>query len=103
MELLQCRRRLDTQLVDEHPSRVLVGLQRLRLPPAAIEREHQLAPRALTQWVLAHERLELADEPGSATELELRLDPLLERRQAKFLQACRLVLGERLVREVTEW
>ena len=102
VQLLQGRRRLDTQLVDEHLARVLVGLERLRLAPASVEREHELAARALAKRVLADERLELADELGGATELELRLDPLLDRRQAKLLEPRRLVLGERLVREVGE-
>ena len=102
MQLLQRRRRLYPELVDEHLARVLVRLERLRLPAAAVEREHELAARALAHRVLTHELLEPADELGRATELELRLHPLLDRRQPKLLEPGRLVLGERLIREVAE-
>ena len=44
--------------------------------------------------------LELADELGSATKLELGLDPLLDGGQPQLLEPGGLVLGERLVREV---
>src|SRR4029450_12062015 len=102
VELLKRRRWLDPELLHEHPARVLVGLERLRLPPASIERKHQLAARALTQRVLANDLLEFAHERRRATALGLRLDPLLDRGQAKFLEPCRLVLRERLIWKIGE-
>ena len=102
MELLEGRRRLDAELVDEHPPSFLVGLERFRLSTGAIEGEHQLTASALPKRVLSHERLELAHEPRGSAELELRLDPLLDRRQAQLLEARGLVLRKGLVREVAE-
>ena len=60
---------------------MLIRGQRLRLPPRTVEREHQLSDEALPQSVLANERLELPDQLSVLTERELRVDPLLERRQ----------------------
>ena len=40
------RARLDADLVEQPPARVAVGLERLGLAPAAVEREHQLRRRA---------------------------------------------------------
>ena len=46
LERLQLRRRLDAELV-EHAARLAVGLERVGLPPRAVEREDQLAANAL--------------------------------------------------------
>ena len=85
MQLLKSRRRLDPELLDERPARVLVRLERLGLPSAAVERKHQLSARPLPERVLAHDRLELADELGGTAELELGLDSLLDRSQPQLL------------------
>ena len=44
---------LDAELLDERPSRCLVGLERLGLAPGPVEAEHQLAAQTLPQRVLA--------------------------------------------------
>ena len=94
---------LDAELVDEDASRVLVGLERVRLPPAAVEGEHQLAAQALAQGVLADQRLELADELGMGAKRKLGLNPLLKRRDAQLVEpAGDLALGEPLVDEIRE-
>ena len=80
----------------------MVRLQRLGLTPRSVEREHQLAPQALPQRVLRDQRLELADELSAAAELEVGVDPLLERLQAQLLEPADLGLGERLEGEVGE-
>src|SRR5262249_56843039 len=74
--------------------------ERLGLPPGAVEREHQLPAEALTQRVPSHEPLELADELRVAAELEIGVDPLLEREYAQLLEARDLICRERFVREV---
>ena len=102
MQLLQEGRRLDAELLDEHLARVLVGLQSLRLPPTAVEREHELAARTLAHRVLTHELFELADEAGRTTAIELSLHLLLNRGHAKLLEPGRLVLSKRLVRKIGE-
>jgi hypothetical protein len=50
--------------------------------------------------VLGDERLHLADERAMPAELELGVDPVLERGQPQLLQAADLVLRKRLVREL---
>ena len=92
--------RLDTELVDERPSSLLVGLECFRLPARPVERQHQLRVQALAVGMLAWQRLELADQLGIAAERELRLDPLLDRGQTQLLEPGDLRLGERLVGEV---
>jgi hypothetical protein len=79
LELLERRTRLDPQLLDQGRPRGLVRSKRLGLPAGVVEREHQLPPETLTQRVLGDEVLELAHELGVAAELEIGVDPLLER------------------------
>ncbi len=57
MQLLKRRRRLDAQLLHEHPTGVLVRLERLGLPSAPIQGEHELPAGPLPERVVAHERL----------------------------------------------
>ena len=90
------------KLVDERLPRRAVGLERLGLPPGAVEREHQLAAQALAQRVLGDERLELGHERRVPAERELGLDPLLERREPQLLEPLDGRARERLVREVGE-
>ena len=102
LEPLQRRRRLDSELVDEAAARLLVELERLGLPPRAVERDHELAAQALPQRMLGDERLELSDEVGSPPQGEPGLEALLEGRQAQLLEPVDLVLREGLVDEVGE-
>ena len=62
LEAAQRRPRLDPELLDQRGPRRPVGVQRLRLPARAVEREHELATQALRQRVLGDQALELADE-----------------------------------------
>ena len=62
VQLLQVATRLDSELVDENPAALAVRLQRLRLPPGAIEGEHVLAAQPLAHRILLDEALELADQ-----------------------------------------
>ena len=50
---------LDPELLDQQPPCLLIERQRFGLPPAAVERKHQLRPRTLSEWLLAHDRLEV--------------------------------------------
>ena len=101
LECAQLLARLEAELVEREP-RLLVGGERVDLPTGAVEREHLQPPQPLACRVLAGERLQLADQLGVHAELELRLDPVLERRQPQLLQPPRLGLRERLEREVGE-
>ena len=99
-QLTQPLARLDPQLLDQCPAPVLVGLQRVGLPVAAVQGEHQLCPKALAVGVLGDQRLELADHVGVPAERELGLDQLLERHHAQIFEPGDLGLRESLVREV---
>ena len=62
LEVLQGAARLDAELLDEHPPRLGVDLQRLGLTAAAVQRKHQLTARALTQRLAGDECLDFGDE-----------------------------------------
>src|SRR5205085_12465258 len=79
--------------------RFLIGLERFRLASAAVEREHQLRAQALSERVLGHEALQLADELGVAAPGQVLLDAVLEAGQAQLVQTGDRVLGEALVGE----
>jgi hypothetical protein len=51
VQLAQVRRRLDAQLLDEHSTRVLVGLQRFGAPSAPVQGQHQLGVETLAKRV----------------------------------------------------
>ena len=76
--------------------------ERLGLSAGAVEREHELAVQPLSQRMHGDERLELAHELRMPPERKVGLDPLLEGRNAPFLEACDLVLCERVMGEVGE-
>jgi hypothetical protein len=102
LEQSQLRAGVEPELVSEHLLTGPVGRERIGRPVAAVEREHQLCEQPFAVRVLAHERLELADERAVAAEGEVGLDPVLERRQAGVGDAGDLRPGERLVGEVGE-
>lgn len=52
--------------------------------------------------MLAHERVELADQLRVPTEREIGVDSILERRETLLLEPGRLALRKRLVREVSQ-
>ena len=86
----------------QRPACVGVRRERVGLPPGAVEREDELAPQPLAEWVRPHELFELRHELRLASEGELGVDPVLDDAQAKLLEPCDLRLGERLVRELRQ-
>ena len=95
MEVMELGARLDPELLDEHLARVAVGLQRVGLAAAAIQREHQLRVQPLAPRVLAGELLKLADQFGVAPGGEVGLDAHLHGREVLLLQARDLSRRER--------
>ena len=67
-------------------TRGLEAVQRIRLPPGAVEREHVPCTQALPMRMLGDERLELADERGVPTLIEIRRDAGLERGDPVLLE-----------------
>ena len=59
----------------------LIDLERLGLTPGAVEREHELAAQPLLKRMLRDEGLELGGQGAVTAELEVRLDPLDQRRE----------------------
>jgi hypothetical protein len=89
-------RRLDADLLDQPAASVAVDLERLRLPPTAIQREHQLAREPLTDRMLAEQSLQLADQRRVPAGGEIGLHARLQRGQPLLLQPRDLRLRERL-------
>ncbi len=93
-------RRLDPETVHERAAGRLVRLERLRLAAGPIERQHQLATKALAEWIFEDERLELADQLAFTPEGEIRLDPQLGGGEMQLLQSPDRRLCEGVVREL---
>ena len=81
--------RLESQLVGEHAPCLLERLQRIGLPAAAIERQHQLPPQPLPEGVVRERQPERRRELPMLAEREHDLEMLLERVHAQRLEpAC---------------
>ena len=64
MQTLQLGTGLDADLLDEDATGLAVDLERLGLPPAAIQREHQLRREPLARRVLGQQLPQLAHQRG---------------------------------------
>ena len=102
LQLLERRARIDPELVDERPARVLVGVQRLRLPTRPVERRHQIPAQAFAERMLGDEGLELRDQLVVAPQCEVGIDAELHCCQPDLLEPGDRRLGEGLVREIPE-
>ena len=78
----------------------MVRVESLSLAPGSVEGEHQLSARALSQWMLSDECLQLGDERRVSSGLEICVDPLLEAGESELVEPCDFGLGKGLVREV---
>ncbi len=78
LELLQLRRRIDPDLLDECSVQPTVSTERLRLAALAIQRRHLQRPQRLSIGMLLDQRLQLADDAAMAPELEVGADALLD-------------------------
>ena len=102
VQAAQVRAGLDPHLRNEPGARRAVGVECLRLAPAAVEREHVLAGERLAPRMRGDDRLQLDDEIGVPARGKVGLEAHLERDEAALLQARGLAGHERLVREVGE-
>ena len=82
LQLLERRTGVDPELLDERPASVLEHLERVGLPAAAVEREHQLSAQTLAKRVLCDERLELRHEVPVAAECQVSVEAVLDRSQS---------------------
>src|SRR2546427_6602511 len=97
LEVAQRAAGLESELVAQHPSSLPVDVERLRLAVRPVEGEHALAAEALAERMLTYKPLELGDERRAAPQCKLGLDPFLDAREPKLLEAGDLRLRERLL------
>jgi hypothetical protein len=90
LQLAELLAGFQAQLLHQHPTRPLVGLQRLRPAAAPVQRQHVQRPQPLPQRLLLDEAGQLVDHLGMAAEPELDSEPVLQRREAVQLQPGRL-------------
>ncbi len=102
LQLPQLGAGLQAELVEERLARGAVRLQRVRLAPRAVEREHQQSAEPFPERVLDDQRLELTEHLVVAAEPELGLDPVLGRREPQLVEPRDLALDERVVAEIRE-
>jgi hypothetical protein len=93
---------LDADLLDQRGPGRAVGLERVGLAAAAVQREHPLRVQPLAQRLCEHQRLELADHVAVASRLEVALDRELGGAQPQLFQPADLGGGERLAGDVVE-
>ena len=102
LELLQGPARIETQLLCEDPSTLLVHLQRLSLASRTVQRQHVLCAQSLPERVGLDEPLQLHDKGRVPPAREVCFDTLLERREPELLQTRDLRLGEGLICELRQ-
>ena len=102
MELLQPLPRCDSELLVERPPCLTVRSQRLRLPPGAVEREHQLCAQVLAERMLDDQHLELRDQLAGAAEGKVGLEAVLHRFDPQLVQPGDLRRNGVLVQDVLE-
>src|SRR5262249_61268730 len=84
LELAERASRLDAELLDEGAPSPSVRSERVGLPTASIQREHQLGVQPLPQRVLGGESFELADDEGGSAECKIGVESLLQRDGAEL-------------------
>ena len=94
MQAPQLRPRLYADRLDERRARLTVGVQRVSLPAAAIQRQHPQGVQALAQRLLGDERLELADHSDVPAGGQIVLDGELDRGEPQILQPADLQRSE---------
>jgi hypothetical protein len=96
----QRRTGVDAELVGQQVADMTVGGERLRLPAAAVERQHELAVQPFPQRVLGGQLVEFGGQRVVPAERQVGVDPGFHRGQPQFLQAHGLRLDERVVGQV---
>ena len=92
---------LEADLV-ERRAQVPVHLERFALPSGAVERKHELRSQPLPVRMRRDQHLQLARELCVAAEVQVGVDPVLERGQAQVVEPAALDLRERRGRELRQ-
>ena len=101
-QLLQDRAGLEPEVFGKLPPGPRVHVERLCLPAAAVQRDHQLAHETFAMRMLTRKRLELAHEAVAVARLQLRIDVLFDRVEPQLFEAFDLGARERLLLETPE-
>ncbi len=96
----QPRTRFDAELLHQCPPSRPVNRERLCLPPASVQRDHQLLVKPLAQWVIADQRLQLTDQVPMTAKGEVSLNPVLDHTSSNLLQPGDLPLREPLLAHI---
>ena len=102
LEAPQPRTGLERQLLREDSPSLLKHLQRVRLPTASVERQHQLPPQSLSERALLERSAYGGHELGVLSERESRLEPLFQRIEPKRVQPPGLSRGPGRVRKAEQ-
>ena len=94
---------IDAQIVGEQVAGTPVGGERVALPAAAIQRQHELAVQPLPQGMVGGQLLQFGSEGVVAVQGQVGVDPGLEGGQPQFLQAGRFGADECVVGQVSEY
>ena len=102
LELLQARPGLEPKLCGQSATELLVEIERLGLPSATVQRQHQLPPQPLAQRIAPDRCRELPDQLAVGTQRQIRLEPLLQRGKPQLLELGDRRLRERLIAEICQ-
>ena len=91
---------VDAELTREQVADPPVGGQRVALPAAPVQRQHQLAVQPLPQRMLCGQLVQLGGQRVVPAQRQVRVDPGLDRGQPQLLQPGRLRPGERVIGQV---
>ena len=86
VQLPQLRSRVDAELLTQRGDGALIQLQRLRLPPVAVQRRHQRPDQTLPQRMRGGQGRDPLHHLAVPPQREQRLRPLLRRRPAQLDQ-----------------
>jgi hypothetical protein len=94
VELAKGRARIDAELLGERPGRPPVRRQRVGLPVAAVERQHQKTPQPFAQRLVGHETLERRHRLPLFAHPQARIPSVLERGHPQPVEARSFVRRE---------
>jgi hypothetical protein len=83
---LQLRNRVDAQLVGQAPAQRVVNTQRVGLPPVAVQPQHEQAVQPLPERVGGHQSVQVGHRLAVPAQLQLQLQPILDRTQPQVVQ-----------------
>ena len=100
VQALQRLAGVDAEFAGEQFADPLVGGERVGLPAAAVQRQHELAVQPLPQRMPGGQLLQLGDERVVPAERQVGVDPGLQNGEPQFLQPGGLGPGEGVVGQV---